>query len=62
MLVTVTREDHETRSVNRGRQVEVGGGIKKSRTTKQGINFTSVVIDVFLLTADGRIYRRCAGV
>lgn len=25
MLVTVTQEDHETRSVNRGRQVEVGG-------------------------------------
>lgn len=61
MLVTVTQEDHETRSVNRGHQVEVAGD-KKSRTTKQGINFTSVVIHVYLLTADGRVYQRCAGV
>lgn len=61
MLVTVTQQDHETRSINSGRQVEAGGG-KKSGTTKQGINFTSVVTDVYLLTADGRIYQRCAAV
>lgn len=55
MLVTVSLEDHETRSGNGECQVEV----EKYCTTKQSINFTSVVIHVVLLKVDGSIYQMC---
>lgn len=56
VLVIVSLEDHETRSGNGECQVEV----EKHCTTKQSINFTSVVIHVnWVLKVDGSIYLMC---
>lgn len=56
MLVIVSLEDHETRSGNGECQEEV----EKYCTTKQSINFTSVVIHVnWVLKVDGSIYLMC---